>query len=46
MTDPPHMIYREGEATFFGDPGSEEWMAFFKDSEGNTVALVERRSGS
>jgi methylmalonyl-CoA/ethylmalonyl-CoA epimerase len=46
MTDPPHMIYREGEAKFFGDPGSEEWMAFFKDSEGNTVALVERRSGS
>jgi methylmalonyl-CoA/ethylmalonyl-CoA epimerase len=37
-----HMIFRDDDGTF-GDPGIEEWMAFFRDSEGNLVGLVERR---
>jgi catechol 2,3-dioxygenase-like lactoylglutathione lyase family enzyme len=32
----PHMIYRD-DAT-----GSEEWMAFFEDSEGNMLAVMSR----
>jgi methylmalonyl-CoA/ethylmalonyl-CoA epimerase len=43
VTDAPHMIFRDAEGTF-GLAGTEEWMAFFKDSEGNTVGLVERRT--
>ena len=38
----PHMIFRDEEGTF-GQPGVEEWMAFFRDSEGNLVGLVARR---
>ena len=37
-----HMIHRDEEGTF-DVPGSEEWMAFFNDPSGNTLALVERR---
>lgn len=37
-----HMIFRDDEGTF-GEPGIEEWMAFFRDSEDNLVGLVERR---
>jgi len=37
----PHRIFDDERGTF-GDP-AEEWMAFFRDSEGNLVALVERR---
>jgi hypothetical protein len=33
------MIYRD-DAT-----GSEEWMAFFEDSEGNTLAVMARVPG-
>jgi methylmalonyl-CoA/ethylmalonyl-CoA epimerase len=43
VTDAPHMIFRDAEGTF-GAAGTEEWMAFFKDSEGNVVGLVERRA--
>ena len=32
----PHMIYRDD------DTGLEEWMAFFRDSEGNTLAVMSR----
>ena len=32
----PHVI-------FVHDSGVEEWMAFFADSEGNTLALLEQR---
>lgn len=39
---PPHMIHRDDAGTF-GAPGAQEWMAFFEDSEGNTLALAERR---
>ena len=38
----PHRIFVD-EAGTFGPAGEEEWMAFFKDSEGNTLAFVERR---
>ena len=30
---PPHLVHRH-------DSGVEEWMAFFPDSEGNTLALM------
>ena len=45
IADRPHLIFRDDEGTF-GDAGSEEWMAFFRDSESNLVGLVERRPGS
>ena len=38
----PHVIHKD-EAGEFGPPGNEEWMAFFRDSEGNLVGLVEQR---
>jgi methylmalonyl-CoA/ethylmalonyl-CoA epimerase len=41
--DGPHVIFRDDDGTF-GRSGVEEWMAFFRDSEGNLVGLVERRS--
>jgi methylmalonyl-CoA/ethylmalonyl-CoA epimerase len=44
ITDRPHLIFSDDQGTF-GDAGSEEWMAFFGDSEGNVVGLVERRAG-
>lgn len=37
----PHMINRD-EAGNFGPKGAEDWMAFFKDSEGNTIAIASR----
>ena len=37
----PHLIHRD-ESGIFGDPGVEEWMAFFSDPDGNTLALVWR----
>ena len=39
----PHRIHRD-DAGDFGPPGNEEWMALFRDSEQNLVALVERRA--
>ena len=41
----PHRIHRD-DAGDFGPVGGEEWMAFFRDSEDNLLALVERRSSS
>lgn len=41
----PHVIFRDDDGTF-GEPGVEEWMAFFRDSETNLVGLVERRHAS
>jgi methylmalonyl-CoA/ethylmalonyl-CoA epimerase len=38
----PHLIHRDDDGTF-GNPGTEEWMAFFKDPGGNTIALVARK---
>ncbi|HLE39441.1 MAG TPA: VOC family protein [Acidimicrobiia bacterium] len=40
--DSPHLIFRDDAGTF-GPAGTGEWMAFFRDSEGNLVGLVERR---
>ena len=41
----PHRIHRDDDG-LFGPAGGEEWMAFFRDSEQNLVALVERRAPS
>lgn len=38
----PHLIHRDDDGRF-GPAGSEEWMAFFRDSEQNLLGLVERR---
>jgi methylmalonyl-CoA/ethylmalonyl-CoA epimerase len=40
----PHLVHRDDDGRF-GPPGNEEWMTFFRDSEGNLVGLVERRAG-
>jgi len=45
FVDEPHLIFRDDNGTF-GPAGTEEWMTFFHDSEGNLVGLVERRAGS
>lgn len=42
LVDEPHPIHRD-EDGLFGPAGCEEWMVFFRDSEQNTLALVERR---
>ncbi len=34
----PHLIYRDEKGTF--GAGGEEWMAFFKDPDGNMLALA------
>lgn len=38
----PHVIFTD-EQGMFGPPGGDEWMAFFRDSEGNLVGLSSRR---
>ena len=38
----PAMIHRD-EAGQFGKKGGQEWMAFFRDPSGNTLALVSRK---
>lgn len=40
FTGAPHRIYVD-DAT-----GTEEWMAFFEDGEGNTLALMSRVAGA
>jgi methylmalonyl-CoA/ethylmalonyl-CoA epimerase len=37
----PHVIYHHADDKL-GPAGTDEWMAFIKDSEGNTVGLVSR----
>lgn len=39
----PHVIFAHEDDTI-GPAGTEEWQAFVRDSEGNTVALVEQRA--
>ena len=39
-TDEPHVIF------VHPDSGIEEWIAFFADGEGNTLALLEQRPPS
>ena len=36
FTGAPHVIYTDDET------GAEEWMSFFEDGEGNTLALMSR----
>ena len=38
----PHMIFGHDDDTL-GPAGTDEWMAFVRDSEGNLVGLVEQR---
>jgi methylmalonyl-CoA/ethylmalonyl-CoA epimerase len=42
MDSGPHCIHRDMDGTF-GTAGEEEWMAFFRDPAGNTLALATRR---
>ncbi|MDJ0788422.1 MAG: hypothetical protein QNK05_16570 [Myxococcota bacterium] len=37
----PHLIHRDTDGTF-GPAGSEEWMAFFRDPDGNVLAIASR----
>lgn len=37
----PHLIHTD-ETGVFDNAGTEEWMAFFKDPAGNTLALASR----
>jgi methylmalonyl-CoA/ethylmalonyl-CoA epimerase len=37
----PHAIHRDDAGTF-GAAGEEEWMAFFRDPDGNVLALASR----
>jgi methylmalonyl-CoA/ethylmalonyl-CoA epimerase len=39
----PHVIFGHDDDTL-GPAGTEEWMAFVRDSEGNLVGLVEQRA--
>ena len=38
----PHLVFNDEDGTF-GEAGAEEWMAFFKDPSGNTLALASRK---
>lgn len=42
FTAEPHAIHHD-EAGTFGPAGETEWMAFFEDPAGNTLALAARR---
>ena len=39
----PHVIFSHDDDTL-GPAGTDEWMAFVRDSEGNLVGLVEQRT--
>jgi len=39
VLDAPHVIYSHTDGVL-GPPGMDEWMAFIRDSEGNTLGLV------
>ncbi|MDD9945639.1 MAG: VOC family protein [Myxococcales bacterium] len=41
----PHRIHKDEEG-LFDNPGTEEWMAFFKDPAGNTIGLATRRAAN
>ena len=41
----PHVIFSHDDDTL-GPAGTDEWMAFVRDSEGNLVGLVEHRPRS
>jgi methylmalonyl-CoA/ethylmalonyl-CoA epimerase len=39
VLDAPRVIYSHADGVL-GPPGTDEWMAFIRDSEGNTLGLV------
>lgn len=41
----PQVIFSHGDSRL-GPAGTDEWMAFIRDSEGNTVGLVSQLPGS
>lgn len=41
ITTEPHVIFHDATGQF-GSPGDDEWMAFFRDSEGNDVGSISR----
>lgn len=43
VTGEPHVIFSHDDDTL-GPAGTDEWMAFIEDSEGNPVGLVEQRA--
>ena len=43
FTTGPHPIHKDDDGTF-GTPGQTEWMAFFEDPDGNTLALATRKT--
>jgi methylmalonyl-CoA/ethylmalonyl-CoA epimerase len=43
FVDEPHVIHRD-EAGTFGPAGEDEWMVFFRDPEGNLLALASRQA--
>ena len=45
FVEPPTLIFAD-EAGTFGTAGYEEWMAFFTDPSGNTLALATQRPPS
>ena len=42
ITSGPHAIHKDEDGTF-GPAGETEWMAFFNDPSGNTLAVATRR---
>lgn len=40
----PQLVHRDDGGTF-GTAGEEEWMVFFRDPNGNLLAITSRRSG-
>lgn len=40
----PHRIHRDDEGVF-DNPGTDEWMVFFRDPGGNVLALASRTRG-
>ena len=38
----PLLVHRDDDGTF-GAAGEEEWMAFFRDPDGNLLAITSRR---
>ncbi len=40
----PQLVHRDDSGTF-GTAGEEEWMAFFRDPDGNLLAITARRAG-
>lgn len=43
FVQPPQAVHKD-EDGLFGPAGETEWMAFFEDPSGNTLALVTRRT--